>query len=152
MTLPRTSRHGVSQTGTMKYSINVFKMETLVEERDRKRECGSERKRGRKIDERRGRYHFSPLYYSKSRLSMQTRQDQLRAGNSGIYIYIYRMNIEIFPSRPLFVVVVVVVARRYRAETLIFQRSIEQRREKSIDRASPPSPPPPPRPQFISNA
>lgn len=142
MTLPRTSRHGVSQTGTMKYSINVFKMETLVEERDRKRECGSERKRGRKIDERRGRYHFSPLYYSKSRLSMQTRQDQLRAGNSGIYIY--RMNIEIFPSRrPLFVVV---VARRYRAETLIFQRSIEQRREKSIDRASPlpfPSPSPP---------
>lgn len=146
MTLPRTSRHGVSQTGTMKYSINVLKMETLVEERDRKRECGSERKRGRKIDERRGRYHFSPLYYSKSRLSMQTRQDQLRAGNSGIYIYIYRMNIEIFPSSPLFVAVVVVVARRYRAETLIFQRSIEQRREKSIDRASPlpfPSPSPP---------
>ena len=62
----------------------------------------------------------------------------------GILVYIYRMNIEIFPSRrPLFVVV---VARRYRAETLIFQRSIEQRREKSIDRASPlpfPSPSPP---------
>lgn len=56
------------------------------------------------------------------------------------------MNIEIFPSSPLFVAVVVVVARRYRAETLIFQRSIEQRREKSIDRASPlpfPSPSPP---------
>ena len=34
---------------------------------------------------------------------------------------IYRLNIEIFPSR----------RRRYRAETLIFQRSIEQRREKA---------------------
>lgn len=34
---------------------------------------------------------------------------------------IYRVNIEIFPSR----------RRRYRAETLIFQRSIEQRREKA---------------------
>lgn len=34
---------------------------------------------------------------------------------------IYRVNIEIFPSR----------RRRYRAEILIFQRSIEQRREKA---------------------
>lgn len=54
--------------------INVSKMKTFVVARERERV--EAKKGGRKIDERwRGRYHFPPLYYSKSRLSMQTRQD-----------------------------------------------------------------------------
>lgn len=93
----------------MKYSINV----------DQRFENGNfGRKKGEREKNRWTAISFFSLVLFEIEL---VDADASRLATCREFWCIYRVNIEIFPSR----------RRRYRAETLIFQRSIEQRREKA---------------------
>lgn len=100
--------HGVSdgQWNIRSTWINVLKMETLRERRGER-----EKNRWTAIS------FFSLVLFEIELVDA----DASRLATCREFWCIYRVNIEIFPSR----------RRRYRAETLIFQRSIEQRREKA---------------------